>query len=52
MTKKQLKLLEDYLWKLTQAIGDNVSGLGLGLPKNWMSERVEDLADIFRPIKK
>jgi hypothetical protein len=48
MTKKQLKLLEDYLWELTKQI----SYVDCGLQKNWMSKRVEDLADIFRPVSK
>jgi len=50
MTKKQLNLLEEYLWTLTKLIGDPVHGLQ-GLPPDWMYRRVEDLADIFRPKK-
>lgn len=46
MNKKQLKLLEEYLWKLTKVIGETP-----GLPTDWMVNRVEDLANIFRPIK-
>ena len=48
MTKKQEKLLEEYLWTLTKAMGDEVCGLS-GLPTDWMQNRVEELADIFRP---
>lgn len=47
MTKKQLTLLEEYLWKLTLEIVKTP-----GLPVNWMSKRVEDLANIFRPLNK
>ena len=45
MTKKQLELLEDYLWNLTIVIGQTP-----GLPVDWMQNRVKDLADIFRPL--
>lgn len=45
MKKKELELLEEYLWKLTKAIGHNTPGL----PEDWMHHRVAELADIFRP---
>lgn len=44
MKKKQLELLEEYLWKITKVVGETP-----GLPENWMQNRVEDLANIFRP---
>ena len=47
MKKTQEKLLEEYLWKLTKVIGEIP-----GLPWDFMQNRVKELADIFRPIKK
>jgi hypothetical protein len=47
MKKEQLKKLEEYLWELTKQVNKIP-----GLPEFWINERVKDLADIFRPIKK
>jgi|GEM_PF-6434058 len=46
MRKKETEKLEELLWKMIKAIFQD--GM-TGLPPDWQKNRVEDLADIFRP---
>lgn len=47
MRKKELNLLEVFLYRLALTISDNTPGLSV----DFMDNRLNELNDIFRPIK-